>query len=164
MTAIQRASAPSIVALAVLLALIAGGHAPFAASSYKAVPGWGQLPDGEKWGEVPNVAIDPAGTICNTAQLAVEELFTNLVKYSRGGKSDIRIDLARDGGRLIVSLTDFDVEPFDIRTVPDAKTDLSLAERKPGGLGIHLVKRLVDHIDYEYADRNSTTTFIKNLE
>jgi sugar lactone lactonase YvrE len=63
MTAIQRASAPSIVALAVLLALIAGGHAPFAASSYKAVPGWGQLPDGEKWGEVPNVAIDPAGTI-----------------------------------------------------------------------------------------------------
>jgi len=100
----------------------------------------------------------------NTAELAVEELFTNLVKYSRGGKRDIRIDLARDTDRLIVSLTDFDVEPFDIRTVPDAKTDLSLEERKPGGLGIHLVKRLVDHIDYEYADRNSTTTFIKNLE
>src|SRR5262245_28498839 len=55
----------------------------------------------------------------NTAQLAVEELFTNLVKYSQGGKQDIRIDLARDTDRLIVSLTDFDVEPFDIRTVPD---------------------------------------------
>ena len=98
------------------------------------------------------------------AQLAVEELFTNLVKYSVGGKQDIRIDMSTDGGRLIVSLTDFDVEPFDIRTVPDARTDLSLEERKPGGLGIHLVKRLVDRIDYEYADRNSTTTFVKNLE
>jgi serine/threonine-protein kinase RsbW len=100
----------------------------------------------------------------NTAQLAVEELFTNLVKYSVGGKRDISIALSRDGSRLIVSLTDFDVEPFDIRTVPDAKTNLSLEERKPGGLGLHLVKRLVDGIDYEYADRNSTTTFIKNLE
>jgi anti-sigma regulatory factor (Ser/Thr protein kinase) len=97
-------------------------------------------------------------------QLAVEELFTNLVKYSKGGKRDILIEMSREGGRLIVSLTDFDVEPFDIRTVPDARTDLSLAERKPGGLGIHLVKRLVDRIDYEYADRNSTTTFVKNLE
>ena len=97
-------------------------------------------------------------------QLAVEELFTNLVKYSKGGKRDIRIEMSREGGRLVVSLTDFDVEPFDIRTVPDARTDLSLAERKPGGLGIHLVKRLVDRIDYEYADRNSTTTFVKNLE
>jgi serine/threonine-protein kinase RsbW len=97
-------------------------------------------------------------------QLAVEELFTNLVKYSKGGHRDIRIEMSRDGDRLIVRLTDFDVEPFDIRTVPDARTDLSLAERKPGGLGIHLVKRLVDRIDYEYADRNSTTTFVKNLE
>ena len=98
------------------------------------------------------------------AQLAVEELFTNLVKYSVGGTQDIRIDMSRDGGRLVVSLTDFDVEPFDIRTVPDARTDLSLEERRPGGLGIHLVKRLVDRIDYEYADRNSTTTIVKNLE
>lgn len=97
-------------------------------------------------------------------QLAVEELFTNLVKYSQGGKQDIRIEMACEDGKLVVSLTDFDVEPFDIRTVPDARTDLSLAERKPGGLGIHLVKRLVDRIDYEYCDRNSTTTFVKNLE
>ena len=98
------------------------------------------------------------------AQFAVEELFTNLVKYSRGGTKDISIELARDDGKLIVSLTDFDVEPFDIRDVPDAKIDLELKDRKPGGLGIHLVKRLVDQIDYRYADGRSTTTFFKALE
>ena len=97
------------------------------------------------------------------AQFAVEELFTNLVKYSRGGTKDISIELARDDGKLIVSLTDFDVEPFDIRDVPDAKIDLELKDRKPGGLGIHLVKRLVDQIDYRYADGRSTTTFFKTL-
>ena len=98
------------------------------------------------------------------AQFAVEELFTNLVKYSRGGTKDISIELARDDGKLIVSLTDFDVEPFDIRDMPDAKIDLELKDRKPGGLGIHLVKRLVDQIDYRYADGRSTTTFFKTLE
>lgn len=105
------------------------------------------------------------GEACRgAAQLAVEELFTNLVKYNRGGTQDIQIEMARDGGRLVVSLTDFGVEPFDIRQAPDARTDLALADRKPGGLGIHLVKRMVDHIDYEYADGKSTTTFVKSLE
>lgn len=34
-----------------------------ASTAYKAVPGWGQLPAPLKWGEVPNVAIDPKGTV-----------------------------------------------------------------------------------------------------
>ena len=97
-------------------------------------------------------------------QFAVEELFTNLVKYSRGGTRDILLDLRRDGGRLVVSLTDFDVEPFDIRTAPDVNVDLDLKDRKPGGLGIHLLRRMVDDVGYEYVDGRSTTTFIKQLE
>jgi anti-sigma regulatory factor (Ser/Thr protein kinase) len=97
-------------------------------------------------------------------QFAVEELFTNLVKYSRGGTRDILLDLRRDGGRLLVSLTDFDVEPFDIRTSPNVDVDRDLKDRKPGGLGIHLIKRMVDDVGYEYVDGRSTTTFIKRLE
>jgi anti-sigma regulatory factor (Ser/Thr protein kinase) len=97
-------------------------------------------------------------------QFAVEELFTNLVKYSRGGTQDIRLDLTKDGGRLVVRLTDFDVERFDIRAVPNVDVDLELKDRKPGGLGIHLLKRMVDDVDYEYVDGNSTTTFVKRLE
>ena len=97
-------------------------------------------------------------------RFAVEELFTNLVKYSRGGTRDIRLDLKREGGRLVISLTDFGVEPFDIRSVPDVDVDRELKHRKPGGLGIHLVKRMVDDIGYECADGRSTTTFVKELE
>jgi serine/threonine-protein kinase RsbW len=100
----------------------------------------------------------------NPTEFAVEELFTNLVKYSRGGKQDIRIELMREAGRLVVSLTDFDVEPFDIRTMPDARVDLGIDQRKPGGLGIHLVRRMVDEIDYRYENGQSTTTFVKSLE
>jgi len=96
-------------------------------------------------------------------QFAVEELFTNLVKYSRGGTREIQLDLRRDGLKLVVSLTDFDVERFDIRTVPKVNVDLDLKDRKPGGLGIHLLKRMVDDVDYEYVDGRSTTTFVKSL-
>lgn len=96
-------------------------------------------------------------------QFAVEELFTNLVKYSRGGTRDIQLDLRRDGGRLVVSLTDFGVERFDIRTVPNVDVDRDLKDRKPGGLGIHLLKRMVDDVGYEYVDGRSTTTFVKLL-
>jgi len=93
----------------------------------------------------------------------VEELFTNLVKYSKGGKREIVLDLRREAGRLAVSLTDFDVAPFDIRAVPDVDVNRDLSDRKPGGLGIHLLKRMVDDIGYEYVDGKSTTTFFKAL-
>jgi serine/threonine-protein kinase RsbW len=97
-------------------------------------------------------------------QFAVEELFTNLVKYSKGGTRDILINLRREGGRLLVSLTDFDVQKFDIRNVPDVDVNRDLKDRKPGGLGIHLLKRMVDDVGYEFIDGRSTTTFVKALE
>ena len=62
-------------------------------------------------------------------QFVVEEWFTNLVKYSRGGTRDILLDLKRQGGRLVVSLTDFGVERFDIRAVPDVDVHRDLKDR-----------------------------------
>ena len=100
----------------------------------------------------------------NPMQFAVEEWFTNLVKYSRGGTEDILLELKRDGNRLLVSLTDFGVERFDIREMPDVNVELELRDRRPGGLGIHLLKRMVDEIGYDYVDGKSTTTFVKSLE
>jgi hypothetical protein len=53
----------SVVGLAVLAAHVIQGNSAGAASPYKVVPGWGQLASPLKWGEVPNVAIDPKGTV-----------------------------------------------------------------------------------------------------
>jgi anti-sigma regulatory factor (Ser/Thr protein kinase) len=46
----------------------------------------------------------------------------------------------------------------------EVDTSVPLEQRKVGGLGIHLVKRLVENLTYSYADRNSTITFSKTLE
>ena len=95
--------------------------------------------------------------------LATEELFTNMLKYG-GGKGEIPIALERTDRELSVSLTDFDVEEFDITKVPEVRVDRPLAEREPGGLGIHLVKKMMDRIEYNYVDRRGTTTFFKKLD
>ena len=94
--------------------------------------------------------------------LAVEELFTNMVKYTRGA-NDVQIRLERTDDRLTVRLTDFDVEAFDVTQAAEARVDLPIEQRRPGGLGIHLTRKLMDRIDYEYVDRTSTITLIKQL-
>ncbi len=96
--------------------------------------------------------------------LVVEELFTNLVKYSRDGRHEILIGLDRRGRDLLVTLRDFDVEAFDVSGAPDVDISLPLAQRKPGGLGIHLVRRLAKDLRYDYRDRNSTITVTLGLE
>ena len=68
-------------------------------------------------------------------------------------------------GGVEATLIDEGVEPFDPTTAPEVDVHLPLAERQPGKLGIHLVKRLVDSIEYAYrADRRqSRITFRKTL-
>jgi len=86
-----------------------------------------------------------------------------MLKYG-GGDGEILIGLEQKDRELAVSLTDFDVEPFDVTQVPEICVDRPLSERQPGGLGIHLVKKMMDRIEYEYVDRRGTTTFFKKLD
>ena len=99
-----------------------------------------------------------------TITLAVEELFTNIVKYNKSSTSDIQIDLDKNNNDLRISLTDFDSEPFDITETKEVDVDQHLEERKVGGLGIHLVRQMMDDIHYEYKNRTSKITLIKHLE
>ena len=95
--------------------------------------------------------------------VAIEELFVNMVKHNLGSDSDILISMIKDGDRVIVSLTDFDVEAFDITKAGAYDTRQPLEKRPIGRLGIHLARSMIDEIRYEYKDRRSRITLIKNL-
>ena len=97
-------------------------------------------------------------------QLAVEEFFTNMVKYNPESAKDILIGVEREGNVVRVAITDEDVEPFDPTQASLADTSLDLAERPVGGLGIHLSRALLDSIEYSYADRRSTIILTKKVE
>jgi phosphoserine phosphatase len=97
--------------------------------------------------------------------LVLEELFTNMVKYSPGSESGVLVEITRLEGGVEVALTDRGVEPFDVTKAADAEVDLPAEQRTPGGLGLHLVRRMVDSLAYEYSqeDRESRITFKKML-
>jgi len=107
-------------------------------------------------------AIDPA--LRPVINLTVEELFVNMVNYNEGGNTEIRLRMERSDGELVATLTDFDVERFDPTERPDVDITKPIEERMPGGLGIHLVRKMVDSLDYDYTDRQSTITIRKTLD
>jgi serine/threonine-protein kinase RsbW len=95
---------------------------------------------------------------------AMEELFTNMVKYNPGNNHDIQLDIERGESDVTVTITDFDVDAFDVTTNRKADTESPLADRPVGGLGLHLIRHMVDTLNYNYADRQSRITFTKGFE
>jgi anti-sigma regulatory factor (Ser/Thr protein kinase) len=106
-----------------------------------------------------------AAELLPTVDFTLEELFTNMVKYSPSGDAHVRIELATAPGGVEVTLTDYDVERFDVTQAPDANIHLPIEDRRPGGLGLHLIRRLVDSMAYEYSseERRSRITFRKTV-
>jgi anti-sigma regulatory factor (Ser/Thr protein kinase) len=95
--------------------------------------------------------------------LILEELFTNVLKYSSGSDT-VAVQLQSEGPTITISLSEFDVaRAYDITRSPDPDLARPIAERKVGGLGIHMVRQLADTIRYEYKDRVSTTTITKKV-
>lgn len=97
-------------------------------------------------------------------KFVVEELFTNMVKYNVDGSNDIEISIHHLPSQLTLQMIDFDVDSFDPKSLEEVDISLPIEDRVPGGLGLHLVKSMVDDIKFDYTDRNMKITVIKNLE
>lgn len=102
-------------------------------------------------------------TTADDLRLAIEELFTNLVKYHPESTEAILLRLERDGPRIRATLQDFDVEPWDV-TQPPFDPDVPPDVHTPGGRGLYLVRRVTDDLRYDYRDRSSTITFTKRVD
>ncbi|MDQ1348413.1 MAG: serine/threonine-protein kinase RsbW [Acidobacteriota bacterium] len=100
---------------------------------------------------LPEGSADEDAVFC--VNLAAEELFTNLIRHNVGRGDEILLELEVSEPRIFIRFTDYDVEPFDPKSVPAVKLDAPLAQRNPGGLGMHLVRSVVDRVTYEYQDR-----------
>jgi anti-sigma regulatory factor (Ser/Thr protein kinase) len=96
-------------------------------------------------------------------EFALEELFTNMVKYGGARREPVCIEIARRADGVEVTLTDHNVARFDVTQVPAVDVSRPLPQREPGGLGLHLTRRLVDRLQYSYDPqrREARIVFLK---
>ena len=91
--------------------------------------------------------------LANQIKLAVEEAVTNIIDYAyqNGTEGNISVTIEADESRIRFIITDSGAE-FDPTSVSKADTTLSVEERPIGGLGVFLVRNLMDSINYERVD------------
>ena len=95
--------------------------------------------------------------------LSVEELFVNIANYAYGdGKGTAEISVKKNGDAVEITLKDSGV-PYNPLEKEDPDTSLSAEERTIGGLGIFLVKKNMDDIQYEYKDNMNVLKISKNI-
>lgn len=82
-------------------------------------------------------------------RLVAEEGLSNIIRhgYTDAARHSIEVTLERAGGEIRLVLRD-DGRPFDPLAAPTPDLDRPPEERPEGGLGVHLVKTLVDRADY----------------
>lgn len=115
----------------------------------------------EKTAEQAN--LDPSVTMSLT--LAIEEAVANIMKYAypEGEVGPIEINATINDGSLSFTIKDSGT-PFDPTQVKKADITLSAEEREIGGLGIHLIRNIMDTVEYHHTTNQNILTLTKNID
>jgi len=98
------------------------------------------------------------------ANLAIEELATNSVKYAYEdtGTHFIEFNMTLAANELVILMTD-DGRPFNPLDLPEPDLTLPVELRPVGGLGVHLLRKMADGMEYEHRDGRNRITLRKSL-
>ena len=111
-----------------------------------------------QWHDVPEAALF-------MINLSLDEVVTNIVTHSPKsppGAKEILIRLTTENGEVSAEVED-DGAAFNPLKLPTPDIDAPLHDRSPGGLGIHLVRSLMDHVDYRRIGRRNRFTMTKKV-
>ncbi|MGD9240251.1 MAG: ATP-binding protein [Desulfobacterales bacterium] len=99
------------------------------------------------------------------ANLALDELFTNIISYGFDDKNEhtIRITISFQNDELVFNIED-DGIPFNPTEVESPDLECTIEECRIGGLGIHLAKNLMDEVCYQRCNDKNVLTLRKNIK
>ena len=99
------------------------------------------------------------------ANLALDELFTNIISYGFDDKNEhtISITISLQNDELVFSIED-DGIPFNPMEVEAPDLECTIEECRIGGLGIHLAKNLMDEVCYQRCNDKNILTLRKNIK
>jgi serine/threonine-protein kinase RsbW len=93
--------------------------------------------------------------------LAVDEACANIILYGyKDGEGSIAIESCVRDHQVEITISDQGT-PFDPLAVPPPDISLDVDHRKIGGLGIHLIRNMTDHVAYRYQDGTNLLTLVK---
>ena len=99
-------------------------------------------------------------------ELAAEELFVNIANYAYApeiGNAEIGVAIRESPREAVITFSDRGI-PYDILAKKDPDVTLSAKERAIGGLGIYMVKTIMDDVRYTYRNEKNITTIRKKLD
>ncbi len=91
--------------------------------------------------------------------VVIDELVTNVVHYAfpDGGEHIVKVVVSLENSELFIEIED-DGVPFDPLSLPEPDTEAEIEDREIGGLGVHIVRNLMDEVSYErIGDKNRLT-------
>lgn len=97
--------------------------------------------------------------------LAVDEATTNIIKHAYGGASDRQVELHFEdrGAEYCVDLIDTG-QMVDPRAVPRVDLARFVSERRTGGLGVHLMGKIMDSVTYRRSARRNVCCLVKRKD
>ena len=107
----------------------------------------------------------PAGLIFEL-NLVLEEYIVNLISYAYSDQAyhEIIIEINKEESQLSILVTD-DGNPFNILDAPENdEIEKPVEERRIGGLGVHFIKKLTDHLDYQSDGGKNRMVMVKKLK
>ena len=97
--------------------------------------------------------------------IAIDELFSNIAHYAYHpeiGEATVAVEVVQDPMAVEITFIDNGI-PYDPLAKEDPDVSLAADERQIGGLGIFIVKKSMDSINYEYKDGKNILTIRKNI-
>jgi len=101
----------------------------------------------------------------NEIEIAAEEALVNIFHYAyQGQEGDVEISCRVERGRtFIIEIIDSGM-PFDPFSVSEPDTTLDVAERQIGGIGVFLIKKLMDEVTYQRDNNKNILKLAVNLK
>ena len=108
--------------------------------------------------ELESAEISPK--IIAQVNVAVDEIFSNIAHYSGATLATLGCRISVD--EIVMRFSD-NGRPYDPTGKPDPDISLSAEERETGGLGIFMVKKTMNEMNYEYTDGLNILTLVKHI-
>ncbi len=116
------------------------------------------------WLEARLAPLKPSPKARRQLLVAADEILTNVASYAYppDAPGELQVTLRHAAGALSLTFADRGT-PYDPLTAPPPDLTISLAERAPGGLGLLIVRKTMDAVDYRRDGDRNVLTLTKRL-